>query len=126
MTIPDSAVECCHCSYYFISLPSSCESLAQEKEDLEEVLATFKQDIALSNKETVNKEMKILKKVVKNLEVRVVSSVPVCNVGSVMYTRVHIIAVPSNILTYTHTFGRRNSSRKGQNIKNIPTRRTKS
>lgn len=45
------------------------ESLAHEKEELEEAFEMFKQDIALTTKGTTSKEMKILKNVVKNLEV---------------------------------------------------------
>ena len=46
------------------------DALLQEKEELEEVFESFKQDIMLTQEGAACKEIRILKKVIKNLEVR--------------------------------------------------------
>ena len=62
---------------------SRYEDLLQEKEELEEAFETFKQDDLLTKESTSGKEIRILKKVVKNLEVCCMSisyeeCLPVC------------------------------------------------
>ena len=46
------------------------DALLQEKEELEEEFESFKQDMMLTQQGAANKEIRILKKVIKNLEVR--------------------------------------------------------
>ena len=51
-------------------LPSSSyDALLQEKEDLEEAFEAFRQEVTLTRQGNASKELRILKKVIKNLEV---------------------------------------------------------
>ena len=55
-----------------ILLSVSCfryDALLQEKEELEEAFESFKQEMMLTQEGAASKEIRILKKVIKNLEV---------------------------------------------------------
>ena len=45
------------------------DALLQEKEELEEAFESFKQEMMLTQEGAASKEIRILKKVIKNLEV---------------------------------------------------------
>ena len=45
------------------------EAVLQEKEELEEAFESFKQEMMLTQEGAASKEIRILKKVIKNLEV---------------------------------------------------------
>ena len=48
----------------------SYDALLREKEEMEEAFEAFKQDMMLTQQGAAGKEIRILKKVIKNLEVR--------------------------------------------------------
>ena len=52
-----------------INFVSRYDALLQEKEELEEAFESFKQEMMLTQEGAASKEIKILKKVIKNLEV---------------------------------------------------------
>ncbi len=63
-------LNCCHLLH--VSLSLSCiryDALLQEKEELEEAFESFKQEMLLTQEGAASKEIRILKKVIKNLEV---------------------------------------------------------
>ena len=49
--------------------PSRYDALLQEKEEVEEAFESFKQDVMLTREGNASKEIRVLKKVIKNLEV---------------------------------------------------------
>ena len=58
-------VDTCSLSLSFIRY----EAVLQEKEELEEAFESFKQEMMLTQEGVASKEIRILKKVIKNLEV---------------------------------------------------------
>ena len=59
-----------------VSLPlPRYDALLQEKEEVEEAFESFKQEVMLTREGNASKEIRVLKKVIKNLEVGIRVSV---------------------------------------------------